>query len=69
MIEEKERKYTNEDLKTMQSWPLERKIQVTQTRIIEFIKKFDDKVYVLSEVIHLDFCDDSISSSIKHIYR
>lgn len=54
MIEEKERKYTNEDLKTMQSWPLERKIQVTQTRIIEFIKKFDDKVYVLFayQIIH-----------------
>ena len=28
-------KYTREDLKIMQAWPLERKIQVSQTRIIE----------------------------------
>lgn len=27
--------YTHEDLKIMQAWPLERKIQVTQTRILE----------------------------------
>ena len=27
-------KYTAEDLKIMQAWSLERKIQVTQTRII-----------------------------------
>lgn len=39
-------KYTPEDLKTMQSWPLERKIQVTQTRIIEWYQKNDGKVYV-----------------------
>lgn len=30
----------------MQSWPLERKIQVTQTRIIEWYQKFDGQVYV-----------------------
>lgn len=28
-------KYTRQDLKEMQAWPLERKIQVTQTRILE----------------------------------
>ena len=28
--------YTHEDLKIMQAWPLERKIQVTQTRILEW---------------------------------
>ena len=39
-------KYTSEDLKIMQSWPLERKIQVTQTRIIEWYQKNDGKVYV-----------------------
>lgn len=39
-------KYTREDLKTMQSWPLERKIQVTQTRIIEWYQRNDGKVYV-----------------------
>lgn len=31
-----ENKYTNEDLKTMQNWSLERKIQVSQTRILEW---------------------------------
>ena len=30
----------------MQSWPLERKIQVTQTRIIEWYQQFDGQVYV-----------------------
>lgn len=39
-------KYTSEDLKIMQSWPLERKIQVTQTRIIEWYQRNNGKVYV-----------------------
>ena len=39
-------KYTNEDLKVMQAWPLERKIQVTQAKIIEFCLKFDNKTYI-----------------------
>ena len=39
-------KYTSEDLKTMQSWSLERKIQVTQTRIIEWYQKNNGNVYV-----------------------
>ena len=41
-----ENKYTNEDLKIMQGWSLERKIQVTQTRIIEWYQKWDGNVYV-----------------------
>lgn len=41
-----ENKYTSKDLKIMQSWPLERKIQVTQTRIIEWYQKNDGKVHV-----------------------
>lgn len=41
-----EYKYTTEDLKIMQSWSLQRKIQVTQTRIIEWYQKNDGKVYV-----------------------
>lgn len=41
-----ENKYTAEDLKIMQSWSLQRKIQVTQTRIIEWYQKNDGKVYV-----------------------
>jgi len=39
-------KYTIEDLKIMQSWPLERKIRVTQTRIIEWYLRWEGKVYV-----------------------
>ena len=42
----KENKYTNEDLKTMQAWSLQRKIQVTQTRIMEWYMKHNGKVYV-----------------------
>lgn len=38
--------YTNEDLKKMQSWSLKRKIQVTQTRIIEWYQHWEGKVYV-----------------------
>ena len=30
----------------MQNWSLERKIQVTQTRILEWYTKFEGKVYV-----------------------
>lgn len=35
-----------EDLRTMQAWPLERKIQVTQTRIMEWYMRWQGKVYV-----------------------
>lgn len=38
--------YTKEDLKIMQSWDLARKIQVTQTRIIEWYQYYQGKVYV-----------------------
>lgn len=41
-----ENKYTSDDLKTMQAWSLERKIQVTQTRIIEWYIKNKGQVYV-----------------------
>ena len=39
-------KYTSEDLKRLQSYPLWRKIQITQSRILEFAKEFDNKIYV-----------------------
>lgn len=39
-------KHTNEDLKIMQSWSLDRKIQVTQTRIMEWYIKNNGEVYV-----------------------
>ena len=41
-----ENKYTSEDLKTMQHWSLDRKIQVTQTRIIEWYERWDGQVYI-----------------------
>lgn len=45
-LSENENKYTNEDLKTMQGWSLYRKIQVTQTRIMEWYEKWNGKVYI-----------------------
>lgn len=39
-------KYTSEDLAKMQAWPLERKIQVAQTRIIEWFERWDGNVHV-----------------------
>jgi len=33
--------HTKEDLKIMQGWPLERKIRVSQTRIIEWYQRHD----------------------------
>lgn len=42
-----ENKFTNEDLKTMQSWDLDRKISVSLTRIAEFHDKFPHRIYVL----------------------
>lgn len=41
-----ENKYTVADLQAMQAWPLSRKIQVTQTRIIEWYIKNNGQVYV-----------------------
>lgn len=41
-----DKKYTKEDLKEMQSWSLERKIQVSLTRILEWYTTWDGQVYV-----------------------
>lgn len=41
-----ENKHTIEDLRTMQSWDLERKIRVTQTRILEWYMRYNGQVYV-----------------------
>lgn len=38
--------YTMDDLRTMQAWDLDRKIQVTQTRIMEWYMRFNGQVYV-----------------------
>ncbi len=38
--------YTSDDLKIMQAWPLERKIRVTQARIMEWYQHYEGKVYV-----------------------
>lgn len=45
--QQKTNKFTNEDLKTMQSWDLDRKISVSLTRIAEFYDKFPHRIYVL----------------------
>lgn len=58
----RENKYTPEDLKTMQAWSLERKIQVTQTRLIEWYQKFEGKVYV-------SFSGGKDSTVLLHIAR
>lgn len=41
-----ENKYTTADLKAMQTWSFERKVAVTQTRIIEWYIKNNGQVYV-----------------------
>lgn len=45
-METNENKYTSTDLKIMQAWNLQRKIQVTQTRIIEWYQRNNGKVYI-----------------------
>lgn len=47
--QQKANKFTNEDLKTMQSWDLDRKISVSLTRIAEFYNKFPHRIYVLMQ--------------------
>jgi 3'-phosphoadenosine 5'-phosphosulfate sulfotransferase (PAPS reductase)/FAD synthetase len=39
-------KHTQDDLKTMQVWPLERKIAVTQARIMEWYERYDGGCFV-----------------------
>ncbi len=41
-----ENKYTMNDLAVMRAWPLSRKIQVTQTRLMEWKMKFNGKIYI-----------------------
>ncbi len=41
-----ENKHTVEDLKIMQGWSLEKKTQVSQTRILEWYQKWNGQVYV-----------------------
>ena len=38
--------YTKQDLMTMQAWPLARKIQVTQAKILEWYHHYGGKVAV-----------------------
>jgi len=41
-----ENKYTPEDLKAMQAWSLERKIQVTQAKILQFAEHLQGNAYI-----------------------
>ena len=45
-MESFETKHTSEDLKIMQSWPLDRKIRVSQLRIMEWYERNHGNVYV-----------------------
>lgn len=45
-MDDSNKKFTLSDLKIMQAWPLSRKIQVTQTRIIEWYQKWHGQVYI-----------------------
>lgn len=47
----------------MQSWSLERKIRVSQTRIIEFAQKTNNKIYVLFSQIAPILCNLSTDLS------
>ena len=47
-----EKKYTHEDLKVMQEWSLERKIQVTQLRIMEFYHRYKGEDENENENLH-----------------
>lgn len=62
MTEQAEQKHTIEDLKIMQGLSLERKIQITQTRIIEWYQKNNGKVYV-------SFSGGKDSTVLLHIAR
>lgn len=53
---------TKEELKALQSLPLERKILITQTRIIEWYQKFNGQVYV-------SFSGGKDSTVLLHIAR
>jgi 3'-phosphoadenosine 5'-phosphosulfate sulfotransferase (PAPS reductase)/FAD synthetase len=46
LIQEYDRKHTAEDLKIMQAWPLSRKIQVTQAKIMEWHERLDHKTAI-----------------------
>lgn len=55
-------KHTSEELKEMQSWELDKKIQVTKARIIEWYEKNDGKVYI-------SFSGGKDSTVLTHIAR
>ena len=54
--------HTNDDLKTMQSWSLQKKIQVTETRIVEWYQYYEGNVYV-------SFSGGKDSTVLLHIAR
>ena len=37
---------TINDLLTMQAWPLDRKIRVTQTRLVEWADRYNGEIYI-----------------------
>lgn len=63
---EKVNKFTNEQLKEMQNWDLDRKIAVSKTRIIEFYNKFYENN--LSGV-YVSFSGGKDSTVLLHLVR
>lgn len=48
--------YTRQDLSVMQAWPLDRKIRVTQAKIIEWYHHYGGKVAVFRAARTAPFC-------------
>lgn len=48
--------YTRQDLSVMQAWPLERKIRVTQAKILEWHHHYGGKVAVSFQVARIRPC-------------
>lgn len=65
-------RYTNEDLKAMVQWPLQKKVQTAQTRIIEWVGRYGNKTIVAysggkASCVLLDLCR-RVDPSVKAVF-
>ena len=51
--------YTRQDLSIMQAWPLERKIRVTQAKILEWYHHYGGKIAVMAILSSLKMLPDA----------